>query len=274
MTLKEAQDRSYDLLCMIDDICRREGIRYFLDGGSEIGSVREKDIIPWDDDIDIKMRLQDYPAFKAAMQTYLPDYIRLLEPEDFAPLFYDFTVRVVDTRYLRRKVTEEDEAYGKMENYLCIDVFLHYHIPESNIGAEIAKARVKLLYGLGLGHRYRLDYSKYSGAEKLAVAMMSTAGRLIPAKRLCRRFWMIAGRYDRKAGGSSRAFSNWATGRTEQKYAWFERAAEGELRGRKFPIPAAYDEDLSTYYGDYMHPPKDRNAYIQHLDEEDRYKDA
>ena len=46
MKLKEVQDRSYEMLCMIDDICRKEGVRYFLDGGTEIASVREKDLIP------------------------------------------------------------------------------------------------------------------------------------------------------------------------------------------------------------------------------------
>ena len=35
MNLTEVQDRTYELLCLIDDICRGEGVRYFLDGGSE-----------------------------------------------------------------------------------------------------------------------------------------------------------------------------------------------------------------------------------------------
>ena len=32
---------------------------------------REKDLIPWDDDIDIQLRLEDYPAFKKAMEENL-----------------------------------------------------------------------------------------------------------------------------------------------------------------------------------------------------------
>ena len=71
--------RTYELLCLIDDICRKEGVTYFLDGGSLIGSVREKDLIAWDDDIDIKMRRDEYPKFKAAMEKNLPEYIRLIE---------------------------------------------------------------------------------------------------------------------------------------------------------------------------------------------------
>ena len=273
MKLKEAQDRSFELLCLIDDICRREHVPYFLDGGSEIGAVREKDIIPWDDDIDIKLLLADYPAFRDAMRRHLPEGVRLVEPEDFAPRFYDFVVRVVDTRVLRRRVTEEDQAYGLLDNNLCIDVFVHYHIPEGSLSRRLTYARMKLLYGLGLGHRYRLDMSRYTAAQKLPVLLMRAAGRLIPARSLCRHFFRLAGRMDRRYAASPWGLSNWLTGSTYQKMAWYASSVSGELRGRAFPIPVGYDEDLTTYYGDYMHPPKDRGAFIQHLDEEDRYQE-
>ena len=273
MKLREAQDRSYELLCLIDDICREEGVPYFLDGGSEIGAVREKDIIPWDDDIDIKLKWADYPAFRAAMKKRLPPEIRLVEPEAFAPLFYDFVVRIVDTRYLRRRITEADRAYGNLENNLCIDVFLHYHVPAGALSRKLTVLRLKLLYGLGLGHRYALDYGTYTPIQRIPVFLLAAAGKLIPAAKLCRRFFRTADRLDRRYADSPWAFSNWLTGTTWQKMAWFESAVPGVLRGREFPIPVGYDEDLTTYYGDYMHPPKDRNAFIQHLDEEDRYQE-
>ena len=272
MKLKETQDRSFELLCMIDDLCREAGVPYFLDGGSEIGAVREKDIIPWDDDIDIKLKWADYPAFLDALRKGLPPYIRLVEPEDYAPLFYDFVVRVVDTRYPRRRITEEDRAYQNLTNDLCIDVFLHFHVPESSLARRLTRLRLRLLYGLGLARRYQMDYQKYTPAEKLPILLMRAAGRLFPARWICRRFFRAVDRLDRRYQASPWGLSNWVPGNTWQKMAWFDSTVPGELRGRSFPIPIGYDEDLTTYYGDYMHPPKDRNAFIQHLDEEDRYQ--
>ena len=136
MTLKEAQDRAFELLCVIDDICRKEGIRYFLDGGTEIGAVREKDIIAWDDDVDIQLRQEDYPAFKKAMDENLPEYYKVLEPAEFAPRFYDFLVRVIDTRYHLREEKEEDRFYDNKQNYLGIDVFLHFRGQPADIGPQ------------------------------------------------------------------------------------------------------------------------------------------
>lgn len=273
MNLKETQDRTYELLCLIDDICREEGVTYFLDGGSLIGSVREKDLIAWDDDIDIKMRRDEYPKFRAAMKKHLPEYIQLIEPKDFAPRFFDCVPRVADTRYLLRKETEADRAYGNRQNHVCVDVFTHFRVPESALGRKLAKMKITLVYGLAIGHRFDMDYSKYTPVQKIAVGAMSLAGKLIPAKALCGWFDRVMDRLDRKNAKSGWMFSNWVPGKTYQKTKWFESAAEGELRGRKFPIPAGYDEDLRTYYGDYMKPPEDRSIYIQHLDPEDQYKD-
>ena len=202
MKLKEVQDRLFELLCLIDEICRKEDVTYFLDGGTEIGSVRDKDIIPWDDDADIKLKWSDYPAFRAAMKKHLPEGIILVEPEDFSPLFYDFFIRIVDTRFLRRKVTDADRAYKNMENYLCVDVSVHFHIPEKPLRRKIAVGRVKLLYGLGMGHRYHMDYSQYTGVQKLGVRALCAVGKLIPAKTVCGRFWKLADYYDRTAADS------------------------------------------------------------------------
>ena len=46
MDLKPWHNKMFEVLCIIDDICTREGIRYFLDSGTAIGAVREHDFIP------------------------------------------------------------------------------------------------------------------------------------------------------------------------------------------------------------------------------------
>ena len=272
LNLKDAQERTYELLCLIDDICRKEGITYFLDGGSLIGSVREKDLIAWDDDIDIKMRREEYPKFKAAMEKNLPAYIQLIEPKDFAPRFYDCVYRITDMRYMLRKETEEDRAYGNRQNRVCVDVFQHYRVPERIFARKIAKTKMTLIYGLAMGHRYKMNYGQYTGLQRAVIRATGMIGKMIPAKLLCLWFEREMDRLNRKNRDSKWMFSNWVPGTTYQKTEWFESAAEGELKGRKFPIPVGYDEDLRTYYGDYMKPPEDRDAYIQHLDPEDRYQ--
>ena len=47
----------------IDKLCRKNGIEYYLFGGSAIGAVRHKGFIPWDDDLDIVMDHNNYERF-------------------------------------------------------------------------------------------------------------------------------------------------------------------------------------------------------------------
>ena len=49
------------------------------------------------------------------------------------------------------------------------------------------------------------------------------------------------------------------------KDEWFSETAEGEIRGRKFPIPSGFDSELTQLYGEYMKPPKDKSIYKTHI---------
>ena len=61
--LRRAQLKQLSILEEIDRICRKHSIRYWLDGGSLLGAVRHGGFIPWDDDIDIAMPLEDMQRF-------------------------------------------------------------------------------------------------------------------------------------------------------------------------------------------------------------------
>lgn len=58
--LEDVHREMLRLLQIIDSICKKENIEYWLDGGSLIGAIRHSGFIPWDDDLDISLLKSDY----------------------------------------------------------------------------------------------------------------------------------------------------------------------------------------------------------------------
>ena len=53
-------DKLFELMQFVDGVCKKENISYSLTGGSMLGAVRHDGFIPWDDDVDIVMKRDDF----------------------------------------------------------------------------------------------------------------------------------------------------------------------------------------------------------------------
>lgn len=62
-TMKKAWAAEIEVLNEVDRICRQHDIQYFADWGTLLGTIRHKGFIPWDDDMDITMKREDYTRF-------------------------------------------------------------------------------------------------------------------------------------------------------------------------------------------------------------------
>ena len=61
--LFNVQTLCLELLSFINKICIKYDIKWWLDYGTLLGSIRHENFIPWDDDIDIGMMRKDYHRF-------------------------------------------------------------------------------------------------------------------------------------------------------------------------------------------------------------------
>ncbi len=74
---KKIWDIELNMLEFLKKVCRENSIEWFLIGGSAIGAVRHKGFIPWDDDIDLGMKREDFEKFIKCASKYLPAQFEL-----------------------------------------------------------------------------------------------------------------------------------------------------------------------------------------------------
>lgn len=74
MRQEQIEDLRNSLLTIMDEIhrvCEENEIKYYIIGGTALGAIRHSGFIPWDTDIDIAMRREDYNRFVQSANNYL-----------------------------------------------------------------------------------------------------------------------------------------------------------------------------------------------------------
>ncbi|MFT4005296.1 MAG: LicD family protein [Lacrimispora sp.] len=260
--LTEVHQANLAILKEIDRICRKYKIKYLLDAGTLLGAVRHKGFIPWDDDADIAFTRSNYDAFLKVVRRELPQEMELLEPEDLrgGKVFYDFTARIIYKNSSTHEDSEEMRFYEGKLNHLWVDLFTIDELPENKISSTFTLLLHTVIYGFAMGHRYKLDFKKYSLINKICVAALALFGKLIPMKTL-RKLQKMAAVKDRKGKSSLRYYSNYQPDYlyVTLKKEWCEETVDLEFEDTKLMAPKGWHEVLTWIYGDYKKlPPKEK----------------
>ena len=151
--------------------------------------------------------------------------------------------------------------YGGKLNHLYVDIFIQDELPEGKLQAAWTRLKNTMIYGLAMGHRFRLDFSKYSPLQKCVVAVLSAAGRLLPMPVICRMERRAALRHNT---GESRLryYSNYQPDYlyVTLKKEWNEETVDLDFEDMKLMAPKNWHQVLTCIYGDYrkLPPPEKR----------------
>ncbi len=273
-----------EILRAVRDICERHGITYLIDSGTLLGAVRHHGFIPWDDDIDLCFRREDFERFAAVARTELPEHMQLVLPNEYrgGEAFYDFVPRVLYLYSRRHAENDEDMQFyeGKL-NHLWVDLFILDRLPERPLAARMMKLKQQIAFGLGMAHRRRLDWSRYRGLQRLEVQVLAGIGRLLPmpwifrlqerwARKYTDRYVKMEKKHDPASAGKGHSFfSNY---QPDFQYCTVEDDWEEPIlfsfEGDRFTGPKAWDRILRMLYGDYMKLPDPEDRHPSHSGQE------
>lgn len=101
----------------------KHGIKYWLDHGTLLGIIREKELIPWDHDIDISISGEDVEKFLAIRKKFPLKYRVSMRYDDTGRL--PGTLRLVKIKYWHLK-------YLRLFKYqeLFLDIFVKYKVAD------------------------------------------------------------------------------------------------------------------------------------------------
>lgn len=262
--LTKVHEANLKILKEIDRICRKYRIQYMLDAGTLLGAVRHKGFIPWDDDADIAFTRPNYEAFLKVVKRELPEGMSFMDCKSLrgGKAFYDFTSRILYDNSRTDEDTPMMQYYEGQLNHLWVDMFVIDTLPENKMSANWTLLLHKAIYGMSMGHRFGLDYGKYSLFHKMAVGGLAAAGRLIPMKVLFRMQDFVA-KKDRNKKSNLLYYSNYQPDYlyvTLQK-EWCNRTVDLEFEGERLMAPRGWQQVLTWIYGDYEKlPPEDQRV--------------
>lgn len=269
--LSRVHEVNLKLLKEIDRICRKYKIKYALDSGTLLGAVRHGGFIPWDDDVDVMFTRKNYEMFAKVARRELPEGMSFVEPDEYhgGRAFYDFVSRVTYDKSQKFQESGKMAFYDDKISRLNVDLFVADGLPAGKLAKSWTKLRHCIVYGLALGHRWKINYSDYRGIMKVFVFVLSHVGKLIPFpvtykiwRRLCIR--------DSKKNTPLYFYTGYAPNYfyVEMKKEWDDEVEEAPFEDTNFFIPSGWEQYLKQVYGDYRKLPPKEKRIPEHSDME------
>ena len=122
--LKKGQRRLTKIFKFFDKVCRENGIKYWLNGGTLIGAVRHKGWIPHDADIDVSMTNRDFKKLQKVMyKTKLPNGM-WFQDEKTDPYYEEARNPDIWAKLRDLNLAYVDEKDHSIHNGIQLDIFV------------------------------------------------------------------------------------------------------------------------------------------------------
>lgn len=250
--------------------CSLQGLRWFVDAGTLLGTVRHGGFIPWDDDIDVIMPREDYNfLYEHGDSIFKEPFCLITSKNNFGDTL---TMRLCYTEstfiYPRHLSTfyRKDGVHFDIPRGIAMDIVPLDHIPNDPNDRKKLLRFIEFLYESCTivdtackTNQQRLMYlHDYCKGAELYNEIMTDINSRYKEFLACTPWWTFCNSYG--------AFVN---SKCYEEYV--EKTFEGCKE--KVRVPIGYDEILKSYYGEYMiEKPRNINWNLYLVDDTRSYK--
>lgn len=241
-----------DLLNEFIKICKKHNIQFYAAGGTMLGAVRHKGIIPWDDDIDVMMLRSEFEKFcKIAPQEFQHPYFFQTEETDHgcyrghAQLRNSLTTGVLASGFDEKK---------NINQGIFIDIFPLDNVPD--IGKASFYKKLKKLSWKCYAFQRRGLKKAFKGDRQMYKQWYDNLWKLCPslALEICDRYYK---RYEKTVimYNSQQTKEVMMTPFHEDRWTWnrsdLNSSFEIPFEMLSIPVPKEYANMLTKTYGNW-----------------------
>ena len=263
---RNLQLKILEMVKYLDSFCKENQIEYYIIYGSCLGAVRHKGFIPWDDDFDVGMTLENYNKFISLCKTKLDANKYFLQTLETEPNYY---LSFAKLRDINTTLIEEGNKNIPITYGVYIDIFPIVGLPKGKLKRAILSinrafalsANINVINNKFLYNIFR-RILKIFGKKNILKYCSKQVKKY--SCQDCEEWCSVFDRDGLKINSITKTIMGKPT------YVPFEDI--------ELPIPEKYDEYLKHIYGDYMKIPTpeqikahEHTAYI--LDLEHSYEE-
>lgn len=242
--LKAHQARCKEALAFIQELSEEFGLRYYLLAGSVLGCVRHGGFIPWDDDIDLGIRIEDLARFEEVVKEHLPNRL----PEGFQLI-----------------QSGPNNGYPRMfskicyEGRCCMDLWPLVPTYTDGLKAKFTWYFAKIITKV---HYKKLNHkiTRFVKLVNLMSLFMTDKMVLWFARQNERKY------QNRKTPAYINLYSIYRRNKETIQRVWLDTEATGNFEGITVPIVGCTEAYLTHMYGDYMAFPPPWKRASHHID--------
>ena len=250
--LQQMQTCQLNLLKELKKVCDANHLTFYLAFGTCLGAVRHHGFIPWDDDIDVFMRVEDIDKLVKLQNQFPPNlFIQTHEREP------EYGLLMTRIRNSSTTLVEADHYDRDINHGVYIDIYPLFYCEENAL-------RMKWMVLKSLLCRLFVYNRPPMNKGKLSTIVAGCLLRIIPAFIKKKTAKVL---YDQLIATPK---SNYLTIFPDISFGsryladWFKKPIYGDFEGEFMPLPTDPHHFLSYVYGDYMQLPPEDQRHIHH----------